>query len=64
MSAAHTPPASARTAVVLDYARFRSYAQNLVEADTSSAHLGMLLLNVDGMPIIDSTLGFDLAIAC
>lgn len=59
MSEPRPAQGSARSATVLDYAHFRSHAQSLAQTDSSSMRLGMLLLNVDGMPIIDSTLGFD-----
>ena len=49
----------AQYAQVLDYARFRSNAQALAERNVSSTRLGVLLLNLDGIQIIDSTLGFD-----
>ncbi|MEO8156706.1 MAG: GGDEF domain-containing phosphodiesterase [Betaproteobacteria bacterium] len=49
----------ARSAAVLDYSAFRSRVQALTGEDASSPRLGVLLLNLDGMQIIDSTLGFD-----
>lgn len=59
MSESRPARVGARSAAVLDYAHFRSYVQMLADGDAASSRLGMLLLNVDGMPIIDSTLGFD-----
>lgn len=59
MSAAQGERAAARSAGVLDYAHFRSEAQALAGRGSSSTILGVLIVNVDGMQVIDSTLGFD-----
>lgn len=59
MSDSPQAQAAAQSADVLDYARFRSHAQALADGGAASIRLGMLLLNLDGMQIIDSMLGFD-----
>jgi diguanylate cyclase len=51
--------AGALPAAVLDYTHFRSRTQALADETASSARLGLLYLSVDGMHVIDSTLGFD-----
>lgn len=59
MSEAQGAQTAVRSAAVLDYAHFRSMAQALAGERPSPSRLGVLVVNVDGMQIIDSTLGFD-----
>ena len=59
MKASPSALGDAKPTGVLEYARFRSFAQRLADDSASSIRLGVLLLDVDGMQLIDATLGFD-----
>jgi len=59
MSEPSEPHAGLQAAALLDYPHFRSRAQALGSENAGSPRLGVLLVNVDGMDVIDSTLGFD-----